>query len=1207
MGNTNKPRRTSPRPRKPSPAKIAPPISAAPPAGTQPKWDTAHLASIVQHSQDAFIAVSTDGIVQSWNPGAQQLLGYTAAEIVGKSVAILVPEDRSHEPRELFEILLRGERVPPFETVRRRKDGTLIDVELTLSPIMEESRCIAFVTQVRDISRRKRAERALRVSEERYALAEKATNDGVWDWSPSRHELFVSPRWKALLGFDHDELPNTEAAFFARIHPDDDASTRKAFRLHLEQNRPCDIELRLRCKDGCYRWFRSRGEAIRDEEGRPIRMVGSINDISQRREIEERLRHQARLLDEVSDAIISTDGEFRITDWNRAAERTFGWASGQAVGRDVDELLGAEYPGMTREDAVRDLKAAGSTSMEVILRDQCRNTLIFHRDATLIKDNAGHVIGTVLILRNITERRHAEEALRASDERFRRSFELGLIGMAISSPTKAWVEVNDQLCQTLGYERSELVTLTWAELTHPADFAADLANFDRVMAGEIDGYSMEKRFIRKDGEVIHTAISVKCLRRADGSVDYFVALIQDITARMRAESALKGSYDLLAKVSRQVPGVIYQVQLFPDGRSCFPYASEGIREIYEVTPEQVRENAAAVFAILHPDDYDGIAASIEKSARTLKPWHYEFRVVLPKQGVRWRLGDSRPERLADGSTLWHGFITDITERKQVQDALKASEQQLSAIYSNVSGIIFCLTVGKRERYRFTTVNEAFLQATGFARDQVVGKFVEDVIPKPSRALVLRKYREAVRTRNVVRWEEVSNYPTGEKHGDVSISPIMDGTGKVTHLIGMVHDITARKQAEAALRDSEERSKAFLENSATIAWMKDADGRHVYLSRNYEKRFGVRSRDWIGKTDFQLWPRTVARQFRENDRAVLDTWRAIEVTEAALTADGKKSWWLNFKFPFQDSSGRRFVGGLGVDITARKQAEDALRQLNADLEKRVSDRTASLLSSTESLLKTVTALHAAREDRRRLEKEIIEISESERGRIGRDLHDDLGQQLAGINWLNSTLERQLRARSAPEADSAARIADLLNGALQLTRSLARGLHPVPAEPGGLMSALGELAVRSSELFRVRCRFTSPRRVHVHQPVIATHLYRIAQEAVTNAVKHGKAKRIQITLSSSSKRILLSVSDDGKGLKKPGDRNEGLGMRIMKYRAETLRGSLEFQGKPGGGTRLVFALPLPRRAQGSQRENPEEKAAGAEPASTTRITRTPRRQP
>jgi PAS domain S-box-containing protein len=187
--------------------------------------------------------------------------------------------------------------------------------------------------------------------------------------------------------------------------------------------------------------------------------------------------------------------------------------------------------------------------------------------------------GKVGAVQNITEPKQTAEALRESEERFRHYFELGLIGMAITSPTKVCLEVNDQMCQILGYERRELLGMTWVELTHPDDLAADAAQFDRVLAGEIDGYTIDKRFIRKDCQIIHTTISVKCMRRADGAVEYFVALLQDITERVQATEALRLYADRL-KIIHEIDRAILAA------RSPVEIARVALNQLRQLVPYQ---------------------------------------------------------------------------------------------------------------------------------------------------------------------------------------------------------------------------------------------------------------------------------------------------------------------------------------------------------------------------------------------------------------------------------------------------------------------------------------------------------------------------------------------------------------------------------------------------------------------------------------------
>lgn len=238
----------------------------------------------------------------------------------------------------------------------------------------------------------------------------------------------------------------------------------------------------------------------------------------------------------------------------------------------------------------------------------------------------------------------------------------------------------------------------------------------------------------------------------------------------------------------------------------------------------------------------------------------------------------------------------------------------------------------------------------------------------------------------------------------------------------------------------------------------------------------------------------------------------------------------------------------------------LRKSQQELEDRVQQRTAALSSEIQ--------------ERTRLEKEILEISEREQRKIGHDLHDNLGQHLTATAFASQVLTEQLETKSLSESAAARNVVNLVEKAILLTRSFARGLHPVEVEAEGLMDGFQELARNTSERFQVVCEFECGEPVLLDDANSSTHLYRIAQEAITNAIKHGKAKRIKISLKKASDEIALTVTDDGIGLPDNRRGGQGLGLRIMAYRAGMIGATFKIERMAETGTRVTCKLPLKR---------------------------------
>jgi signal transduction histidine kinase len=212
------------------------------------------------------------------------------------------------------------------------------------------------------------------------------------------------------------------------------------------------------------------------------------------------------------------------------------------------------------------------------------------------------------------------------------------------------------------------------------------------------------------------------------------------------------------------------------------------------------------------------------------------------------------------------------------------------------------------------------------------------------------------------------------------------------------------------------------------------------------------------------------------------------------------------------------------------------------------------------------------ERKSLEEATLEISAREQRRIAQDLHDGLGQHLTGIAFMSKVLQERLSDRALPEAAEAEKIVQMVNRAIENTRQLARGLHPVPAEPLGLMSALKNWAAEVEELFQISCMFRCDPPLCIHDENLATHLYRIAQEAVSNAIRHGKSRNIVIALSGKNGVGVLTIQDDGVGFPQERDSQPGLGLSIMNYRADMVGGSLKLQSNEGQGVTVVCVFPI-----------------------------------
>lgn len=446
--------------------------------------------------------------------------------------------------------------------------------------------------------------------------------------------------------------------------------------------------------EGGVRWLNTSKVPLRGPDNTIQGIIGIYEDMTRRKQVDAALKEsEARnrsIIETAMDGFWLTDMEGRVLEVNDAYCRMSGYSAAEILQKSVEEF---EAPGASEASLAHVRRAVEDGSARFEVRHRRKDGSLFDLEVS-IQHRPQQGGQFVAFLRDITEHKRSEVALRMSEERHRSILNASPDNITITDLSGRIVLVSPVGVATMGYAKeAEVVGRSLYDFIAEEERPRAAENIARMFQGVLTGPE-EYRGLRADGSAIDLEVNGEFIRGSEGEPRELVFIVRDVTERKRARAELSASeerhrtilqqsHDMITKLTLQVPGVVYQYRLFPDGRSSFPFASPGIWSIYEVTPEEVRHDATPAFGRLHPDDSEQVTALIHESARTLDPFHCEFRVVLPGQGLRWRLCDARPERMDDGGTLWHGIISDITERKEAEDLLRLSLKEKEGLLREV--------------------------------------------------------------------------------------------------------------------------------------------------------------------------------------------------------------------------------------------------------------------------------------------------------------------------------------------------------------------------------------------------------------------------------------------------------------------------------------------------------------------------------------------
>lgn len=922
-------------------------------------------------------------------------------------------------------------------------------------------------------------------------------------------------------------------------------------------------EQRTTARPGASTPDRSEGRAKGD--GAPDRDDEPLVPPNKQRSAEQ--LSYAAVFEATHDAIYTRTLQDVITTWNPGAERLYGYSPQEAIGHSCLMLIPPDCRQELEEK--REQVRRGESVAAFETRRLRKTGEMIHVSIALspVTDEAGHVTGMTCIARDVTEHRKLERMLASRASQQAAVAALGQKALAEEPLQDLLEEAVRALVANLATEYVKVLELDssgealrlragvgWREgLVGHATVSAgrdSQAGFT-LLVGEpviVTDLRAETRFrapplLLEQGVlsgmscVIHGpdkpygVLGTHTARRREFSDDdvNFLRSVANVLAaaveRRRAEEALRQAHEFsenLVETARTIvlvldtAGRIVRFNAYLEELTGWRLAEVRGKDWFKTfLPARDREQTRALFggAIDGERTRGNVNSIVTKAGRE--------RVIEWFDAV---LTSARGERIG---LLCTG--QDITERKAAEEALWAAEKQLRTITDAVPALIGY--VDSDGVYRLN--NRSYETWFGYRREEMTGQPISRVLGPAAWEKVRPRLERALAGEEVQYEDRLPYAGGGSRWVQVAYTPDRDAEGRVRGVVILVTDIGAIKAAEEVIRDNAARLSAVVSTAVDAIITIDERGIIDSVNPATERLFGYAADELLGRNVRMLMPKPyraehdgyLSSYVRTGQKKIIGTGREV----VGLRKDGT-TFPLDLSVSEFEVGGRRMFTGILHDSSQR----------------------------------------------RRLEREVLQAAAVEQRRIGQDLHDGVCQLLVGTAFAVEVLTQKLSARAAPEAAAMAKLARNIDQAIAQARQLARGLHPIDLNEGGLGYALEGLAAEVGDLFKISCLFighSPPCRVDDLE--VATHLYRIAQEAASNAFRHGKCRTIVIELAESDAQVCLTVKDDGMGLKRAaGKQGRGIGLQTMSYRANIMGGSLSVQ--PGNPSGTVVACVVPRQS-------------------------------
>jgi|GEM_PF-494320 len=1091
----------------------------------------------------------SDGAIIDCNPQAMRILGLTRSQILGRTSRDsrwrAVREDGSSFPGEEHPAMIALKSGRPCRRVvmgLHLPKGILRWININAQPLFQndEAKPHAVVVTFSDITEQNEAEAKLADLEARYHdLYENAPDMYLSVDSTTGRVIQCNQTFLNATGHARDEIIGRQV--FELYQPESRPVARDALKRFIATGSLRNLELILKCKDGSALPISLNSTAVRDKQGRIVHSRSILRDVSQRKQVEAALRRSEerfRAIANFSPDIISIfDNEGRLIFNSAAANKIHGYQGGELENRSTFELIHPDDRLGVTEAFGNLLKVPGKT-VNVQYRYRNADGSYIWMEAIACNELANSQInGVIAISRDITARKQTEAALAETTERLSLAQQAGRVGVFdwnLVTNDAVWTPELEEIfgLPSGGFEgRYE----GWRKRVHPEDLPAIEAMFAKWLKSRRAENQWEYRYLRHEewrwisarGRVMHdgwgrpvrmigTNVDITAIKQVTSSLRQLNETLEQRIAERTA--ALRASEERFRSIAANTPDHI----LIQD---------RNLRYQLVINPQLGLTEADMIgktdWDLFKKTDATRLMAIKKKVLKTGKPIHVEIPFPNFKGEIEYFEGDYIPRRDGQGRVDGLiGYFRNVSKRKLVEQKSEENEAKFFAAFKNSPA---AMNISRADNGLVVDANDAFFKVTGYSREETINATIKALniwVEPKYRAQALRRVVDQGSVRDLEFEYRKKDGRTGIGIFSAQLIHFKD----TSHFLSAVNDISERKQAEIALRQSEE---------------------------HYRKLF-IHSRDAFLISEAPSWKFTAANP------AAVEMFRAKNVQQLLSVVP----WELSPAFQPNGLTSRQ-----AASIAIHKAMKEGSHSFEWRHQRLNGEEFPAMVLLARINIEGRTVLQGTVRDiteQVRLEQEVLSISDHERRRLAQDLHDGLGQILAGASFLTNTAYRNLAKDSIPAAKPLERIQEVIDEAITQARNLAHDIQPVEPDPGGLQASLEKLAAQTREIFNIRCDFRCRRPILVENEKVATNLFRIAQEAVTNALKHGKPKHIRICLAKKNKQIHLTVADNGSGITSRQSQKTGMGLRIMNYRARLIGGAINLKKNPGGGTIVECSL-------------------------------------